>query len=70
MKVSTKAALQTIGAVIVGFTVVLTLDFISPKYGILIWMFGLMAYIMYCLYKVRVSMLEREQDKIVDILKE
>jgi len=70
MKVRTKAFFQTIGAVTGGAGTVILLDFITPKYGLVIFMSGLLIYLMWIMYNLRVSMLEREQDKIVDILKE
>ena len=69
MKVRTKAFLQVVAGLVAGAGTVLLLEFIFPKYGILIWMSGILLYLIYIMYEARVSMLTSEQDRIVDELK-
>ena len=69
MKVRTKAFLQVVAGLSAGAGTVLLLEFIFPKYGILIWMSGILLYLIYIMYEARVSMLESEQNRIVDELK-
>jgi len=70
MKVSTKAFLQTFGGVGACVATVLTLEWISPKYGFAIFMTGVACYMLYCLYNIRLLSLKREQEELVDLLKE
>lgn len=69
MKVRTKAFLQTVGGLAAGAGTVLFLDFLSPKYGIFIFLSGILLYMVYGMYQARVVMLEMEQNRIVDELK-
>ena len=69
MKVRTKAFLQTIGGVTAGAGIVLALDYISPKFGILVFLSGILLCMIYGMYKARVAMLELEQNRIVDEIK-
>jgi len=69
MKVRTKAFLQVVGGLIAGSAVVVLLDYLSPKYGLTIWMAGIAVYLMWCVYNIRVNQLESKQNEIVDILK-
>jgi hypothetical protein len=70
MKVRTKAFLQVFGYFCAAVGAILLLEYFFGKYGFMIYMGALVLYMMYCLYNIRVSMLEREQEKIVNILKE
>jgi hypothetical protein len=69
MKVRTKAFLQTVGGLSAGAGTVLFLDYLSPKYGIVIFLAGILLWMVYGMYQARVSMLELEQERIVDELK-
>lgn len=69
MKVRTKAFLQVLAGLAAGAGTVLLLDYLSPKYGLLIWMAGILLYLIYIMYEARVSMLTSEQNRIVDELK-
>lgn len=69
MKVRTKAFVQTIGVVLASVGAILLLDYISPKYGLVIYMSAIAAYMVWCLYNLRVIAMENEQEKVVDILK-
>lgn len=69
MKIRTKAFLQVVAGLCAGAGTVLLLDYLSPKYGFVIWMSGIMLYLMYMLYLARVGQLEMEQNRIVDELK-
>lgn len=69
MKVRTKAFLQVFAGLTAGAGTVLLLDYLSPKYGLLIWMAGILLYLIYIMYEARVSMLTNEQNRIVDELK-
>jgi len=70
MKIRTKAFLETIGSVGACVATVLALEWISPKYGFVIFMSGVACYMIYILYNLRLLSLKREQDEVVDILKE
>lgn len=69
MKIRTKAFLQTFAGLAAGAGSVMLLDYIFPKYGFVIWMSGILLYLVYVMYEARVSMLENEQNRIVDELK-
>lgn len=69
MKVRTKAFLQTVGAVIGTGATIFTLDYLFPKYGLLVFWSGIMLYMLYIIYNMRVSTLESEQQQIIDQLK-
>ena len=69
MKVRTKAFLQTIGGLSAGAGVVFGLDYFFPKYGLLIWFSGILLYLIWIMFQARVSILENEQNRIVDELK-
>jgi hypothetical protein len=69
MKVRTKAFLQTFGGLAAGAGTVMLLDYLSPKYGIVIFLSAVLLWIVYGMYEARVSMLELEQERIVDELK-
>lgn len=69
MKVRTKAFLQVFAGLFAGSMTVLTLELLFPKYGFVIWMSGILLYLTYVMYQARVSMLEGEQNRIVDELK-
>lgn len=69
MKVRTKAFLQVLAGLSAGAGTVLLLDYISPKYGFVIWMSGILLYLIYVMYEARVNILETEQNRIVDELK-
>jgi hypothetical protein len=69
MKVRTKAFLQTFGGLAAGAGTVLFFDYLSPKYGIVIFLAGVLLWMVYGMYQARVSMLELEQERIVDELK-
>jgi hypothetical protein len=70
MNVRAKAFVQTFGSLAAIIGVLLLLDFFFPKYGITIYLSAVGLYIVWCMYKIRVGMLTREQEKIVNILKE
>jgi hypothetical protein len=70
MNVRTKAFVQTFGSLAAIIGVLLLLDFFFPKYGIAIYLGAVALYMVYCLYNLRVGMLTREQEKIVNVLKE
>jgi hypothetical protein len=69
MKVRTKAFLQTFGGLAAGAGTVMLLDYLSPKYGFIIFMTGVLLYLAYTMYEARVFMLESKQNRIVDELK-
>lgn len=69
MKVSTRAIIDIVLAVGGTLGLILSLNYFFPKYGLIIYMIGLICYLIYCLYSLRVSMLVREQNQIVDTLK-
>jgi hypothetical protein len=69
MKVRTKAFLQTFGGLAAGAGTVMLLDYLSPKYGIVIFLSAVLLWVVYGMYEARVSMLELEQERIVDELK-
>lgn len=69
MKVRTKAFVETIGAIAAMTGAALLLQYWSPKWGFVVYFGALGAYLVYCLYNVRVSQLEMEQTRIVDELK-
>ena len=69
MKVRTKAFLQTFGGLAAGAGTVMLLDYLSPKYGFIIFMSGVLLYLAYIMYEARVFMLESKQNRIVDELK-
>lgn len=69
MKVRTKAFLQIIGSVAASVGAALLLDYVFPKYGIAIYMSLVLAYLLWCLYNIRVITLQAEQEKVIDILK-
>jgi hypothetical protein len=70
MKVRTKAFFQVLLSVGAVVGLIFLLQFMFGDYGIVIYLAALALYMIYGLYNLRVSMLEREQEKIVDILKE
>jgi len=70
MDVRTKAFFQVILSVGAVIGLIFLLQFMFGDYGIVIYLGALALYMVYCLYNLRVSMLTREQEKIVDILKE
>jgi hypothetical protein len=47
----------------------LFLDYLSPKYGIVIFLAGILLWMVYGMYQARVAMLELEQGRVVDELK-
>ncbi len=69
MNVRTKAFLQTFGGLAAGAGTVMLLDYLSPKYGFIIFMSGVLLYLAYMMYEARVFMLKSEQDRLVDELK-
>jgi hypothetical protein len=69
MNVRTKAFLQTFSGLAAGAGTVLFLDYLSPKYGIVIFLAGILLWMVYGMYQARVAMLELEQNRIVDELK-
>lgn len=70
MKVRTKAFIDVVVA-IAGFAgLSWALNYFFPKYGFAIYLGLLACWIIYCLFEIRVGMLKREQNKVVDILKE
>lgn len=69
MKVRTKAFLQVVGAVAAMTMVAVLLNVLFPKFGFIIYMSGVMLYILWCLYNIRVYTMESEQERIVDELK-
>ena len=69
MKVRTKAFVEIAGYVTATLAIILSLNYFFPKYGFVIYMSGLACYMVYIMYKIRVSTLEREQEEIVDTLK-
>lgn len=70
MKIRTRALIDIVIAVGGTLIMILCLNYFFPKYGLIIYMIGLVSYLVYCLYNLRVGMLEREQNKIVDTLKQ
>jgi len=69
MNVRTKAFLQTFGGLAAGAGTVMLLDYLSPKYGFIIFMSGVLLYLAYIMYEARVSMLTSQQERIIDELK-
>jgi hypothetical protein len=69
MKVRTKAFLQTFGGLAAGAGTVMLLDYLSPKYGFIIFMTGVLLYLSYIMFEARVVMLKDQQDRVVDELK-
>lgn len=69
MKIRTKAFIQTIAGLSAGAASVMLLDYFFPKYGFVIWMSGILLYLIYVMYEARVSELEFQQNRIVDELK-
>lgn len=69
MKVRTKAFLQTVGALAVMTGVALLLQYLSPKYGMVVYFGALAVYMLYCLTSIRANMMESEQNRIIDELK-
>jgi hypothetical protein len=69
MQVRTKAFLQTFAGLAAGAVTVMLLDYLSPKYGFIIFMSGVLLYLSYIMFEARVFMLKSQQDRIVDELK-
>lgn len=69
MKVRTKAFLQVIGAIAVMTAVASLLNYLSPKYGMIIYFAGVAIWMTYCLVMAQTSMLESKQNRIIDELK-
>lgn len=69
MKVRTKAFLQIAGTLFAMIAIAVALDFFFPKFGMMIYMSGVMLYILWCLYNIRVLTLEHEQNTLIDKLK-
>jgi len=70
MKVRTRAFVELVGLLAACIGSMLLLDYIFPKYGFTIYMSGVLLYILWCLYNIRVLSLSREQDRLIDKLKE
>lgn len=70
MKVRTKAFVEIVGVVVGTIVSVNLLDLIVPGKGWAIFMLGSLLYLIWCVYNFRVGMLEREQERIVDTLKQ
>jgi len=69
MKIRTKAFLQITMAIGIMAGIAYGLEYLSPKYGFIIYTGIVAAYILYCLFNIRVSQLEYEQNRIIDELK-
>ena len=69
MKIRTKVFWEIIGYIVLTIAIIFSLEFFFGKYGIMIYVSGVLLYLLYCLYNIRVSMLEREQDRTIEELK-
>lgn len=70
MKVRNKVLIEMVAVVLGTIVAIKLLDLIVPGYGWAIYMTGCALYLFWCLYNLRVGMLEREQERIVDTLKQ
>ena len=70
MNIKMKALWQTATFISITFGSVALLNWLFPAYANMIIAVGLLAYLIYLVYEIRVSQLKCEQDKIVDTLKQ
>ena len=70
MGIRTRVILQIVAMVAGVSGTIFVLDYFFPDYGVMIYWIGFLAYMLYCYYQFKVSMLENERKNIINILKE